>query len=114
MYRGGLKFMRHSISDTAEYGDYTRGPRIITDEVREEMQEILAEIRSGSFAREWIDECRNGAKRFQALRMRENDHLIERVGAKLRAMMPWSEEGKAQAAGDGAPARERAGAAATG
>ena len=114
MYRGGLKFMRHSISDTAEYGDYTRGPRIITDEVREEMQEILAEIRSGSFAREWIDECRNGAKRFQALRMRENDHLIERVGAKLRAMMPWSEEGKAQAAGDGAPARERAGAAAAG
>jgi len=114
MYRGGLKFMRHSISDTAEYGDYTRGPRIITDEVREEMQQILAEIRSGSFAREWIDECRNGAKRFQALRVRENDHLIERVGAKLRAMMPWSEEGKAHAASDGAPARQRAGAAATG
>src|SRR5947209_15928559 len=114
MYRGGMKFMRHSISDTAEYGDYTRGPRIITDEVREEMQEILAEIRSGSFAREWIDECRNGAKRFQALRVRENDHLIERVGAKLRAMMPWSEEGKAHAASDGAPARQRAGAAATG
>src|SRR2546425_12066718 len=114
MYRGGLKFMRYSISDTAEYGDYTRGPRIITDEVREEMQEILAEIRSGSFAREWIDECRNGAKRFQALRGRENDHLIERVGAKLRAMMPWSEEGKAHAASDGAPARQPAGAAATG
>ena len=114
MYRGGLKFMRYSISDTAEYGDYTRGPRIITDEVREEMQEILAEIRSGTFAREWIDECRNGAKRFQALRVRENDHLIERVGAKLRAMMPWSEEGKAHAAGDGGPARERAGAAAAG
>jgi len=78
------------------------------------MQEILAEIRSGTFAREWIDECRNGAKRFQALRVRENDHLIERVGAKLRAMMPWSEEGKAHAAGDGGPARERAGAAAAG
>jgi ketol-acid reductoisomerase len=94
MYRGGMKFMRYSISDTAEYGDYTRGPRIITDEVREVMQQILAEIRSGSFAREWIDECRTGAKRFEELRVRDHDHLIERVGAKLRAMMPWSEEGK--------------------
>ncbi len=102
MYRGGMKFMRYSISDTAEYGDYTRGPRIITDEVREEMVQILAEIQSGSFAREWIRESREGSKRFQALRKSENEHLVERVGAKLRAMMPWSEEGKARAAGKGA------------
>ena len=102
MYRGGMKFMRYSISDTAEYGDYTRGPRIITDEVREEMVQILAEIQSGSFAREWIRESREGGKRFQALRKSENEHLVERVGAKLRAMMPWSEEGKARAAGKGA------------
>ncbi|HUL02350.1 MAG TPA: ketol-acid reductoisomerase [Gemmatimonadales bacterium] len=99
MYRGGMKFMRYSISDTAEYGDYTRGPRIITDEVREEMVQILSEIQSGSFAREWIRESRSGGERFKALRRSENDHLIERVGAKLRAMMPWSEEGKARAAG---------------
>jgi ketol-acid reductoisomerase len=98
MYRGGMKFMRYSISDTAEYGDYTRGPRIISDEVREEMAQILSEIQSGSFAREWIRESREGGKRFQALRKSGNDHLIERVGAKLRAMMPWSEEGKAKAA----------------
>jgi len=99
MYRGGMKFMRYSISDTAEYGDYTRGPRIITDEVREEMVQILSEIQSGSFAKEWIRESRSGGERFKAMRRSENDHLIERVGAKLRAMMPWSEEGKARAAG---------------
>jgi ketol-acid reductoisomerase len=99
MYRGGMKFMRYSISDTAEYGDYTRGPRIITDEVREEMAQILSEIQSGSFAREWLRESKGGGERFKALRRSENDHLIERVGAKLRAMMPWSEEGKARAAG---------------
>jgi ketol-acid reductoisomerase len=98
MYRGGMRFMRYSISDTAEYGDYTRGPRIITDEVREEMVQILSEIQSGSFAREWIQETRSGGARFAALRRSENDHPIERVGAKLRAMMPWSEEGKARAA----------------
>jgi ketol-acid reductoisomerase len=98
MYRGGMKFMRYSISDTAEYGDYTRGPRIITDAVRAEMGKILTEIQNGSFAREWLAECRAGAPRFNALRKSENDHLIERVGAKLRAMMPWSEEGKAKAA----------------
>ncbi len=98
MYRGGMKFMRYSISDTAEYGDYTRGPRIISDAVKEEMVQILSEIQSGSFAREWIREAREGGKRFKTLKQTENDHLIERVGAKLRAMMPWSEEGKARAA----------------
>jgi ketol-acid reductoisomerase len=98
MYRGGMKFMRYSISDTAEYGDYTRGPRIIPDAVRKEMAQILKEIQDGSFAKEWIAETRAGGKRFNALRKSENDHPIERVGAKLRAMMPWSEEGKARAA----------------
>jgi ketol-acid reductoisomerase len=97
MYRGGMKFMRYSISDTAEYGDYTRGPRIVTPAVRAEMQQILADIRSGAFAREWIDEGRAGGPNFQQLRQAERHHLIEEVGARLRAMMPWSEEGKAAA-----------------
>jgi ketol-acid reductoisomerase len=108
MYRGGLAFMRYSISDTAEYGDYTRGPRIITDEVREAMAEILSEIQSGNFAREWIRESREGGHRFQAMRRSEKDLPIERVGAKLRAMMPWTEEGKARAAASG-PAERAAG-----
>jgi ketol-acid reductoisomerase len=96
MYRGGMKFMRYSISDTAEYGDYTRGPKIVTPEVRAAMQRILADIQSGSFAREWIAECRGGGgRRFQALRSAGAAHPIEQVGAKLRAMMPWTEEGKA-------------------
>ena len=94
MYRGGLGFMRRSISDTAEYGDYTRGPRIITAAVREEMARILAEIQSGRFAREWIEECRGGADRFRELRRAGTAHPIERVGATLRGMMPWTEEGR--------------------
>jgi len=93
MYRGGMGFMRRSISDTAEYGDYTRGPRIVTDEVRAAMRRMLADIQSGSFAREWIGETRGGAARFQAMRRAEAEHPIERVGARLRAMMPWTEEG---------------------
>ena len=94
MYRGGMQFMRHSISDTAEYGDYTRGPQLITDETRAEMRRILEAIQDGSFAREWLDENRNGRPNFERLRQQDRDHEIERVGAKLRAMMPWSEEGK--------------------
>ena len=94
MYRGGMQFMRHSISDTAEYGDYTRGPRLITQETRAEMQRILVAIQDGSFAHEWLDENRNGRPNFERLRQQDRDHEIERVGAKLRAMMPWSEEGK--------------------
>jgi len=97
MYRGGMKFMRYSISDTAEYGDYTRGPKIVTPEVRAAMQRILSDIQSGAFAREWIAECRAGARRFQALRHEGTEHPIERVGARLRAMMPWTEEGRAAA-----------------
>ncbi len=94
MYRGGMKFMRYSISDTAEYGDYTRGPKIVTAEVRAAMQRILTDIQSGSFAREWIAECKSGGRRFAALRRSGAEHPIEQVGAKLRAMMPWTEEGK--------------------
>jgi ketol-acid reductoisomerase len=94
MYRGGLQFMRHSISDTAEYGDYTRGPRLITAETRAEMRRILDAIQDGSFAREWLDENRAGRPNFERLRTADRDHEIERVGAQLRAMMPWSEEGR--------------------
>ena len=95
IYRGGLGFMRYSISDTAEYGDLTRGERVITPAVREEMRRLLADIRSGAFAREWIAEGRAGAPRFNELRRKAKEHPIEQVGAKLRAMMPWTEEGKA-------------------
>ncbi len=93
--RGGLGFMRYSISDTAEYGDYTRGPRIITEATRAEMRKILAEIQSGQFAKEWLAEHRGGGANFARMRKRDADHQIEKVGAQLRAMMPWSEEGKA-------------------
>jgi ketol-acid reductoisomerase len=97
MYRGGMQFMRYSISDTAEYGDYTRGPRIITEETRTEMRRILADIQNGNFAREWLAENRAGRANFERMRQADKDHEIERVGAKLRAMMPWSEEAKAAA-----------------
>ncbi len=93
MYRGGLRFMRYSISDTAEYGDYTRGPRIVTDETRAEMRRILQEIQDGRFAREWLAENRVGRPNFERMRQADDDHPIERVGRTLRAMMPWSEEG---------------------
>jgi ketol-acid reductoisomerase len=88
-YQGGISFMRYSVSDTAEFGDYTRGTRIITEETRETMQEILAEVQSGEFAREWILENKAGRPVFNAIRRQEKEHPIEEVGAKLRAMMPW-------------------------
>jgi len=94
MYRGGMQFMRYSISDTAEYGDYTRGPRLITEETRAEMRRILEEIRNGSFAREWLAENRAGRAEFERLRQEDREHEIERVGKVLRAMMPWSQEGQ--------------------
>ena len=94
IYRGGLGFMRHSISNTAEYGDLTRGERVISPAVREEMKKLLADIRNGVFAKEWIAECRAGAPRFNELRKAAQNSQIEQVGAKLRAMMPWTEEGK--------------------
>ncbi len=88
-YQGGINYMRYSVSDTAEFGDYTRGKRIITEETREEMFEILREIQDGEFAREWILE--NQAKRpvFNALRKQEAEHPIQEVGQKLRSMMGW-------------------------
>ena len=88
-YQGGISFMRYSVSDTAEFGDYTRGTRIITEETRETMQDILAEVQSGEFAREWILENKAGRPVFNAIRRLEKEHPIEEVGAKLRAMMPW-------------------------
>ena len=94
IYRGGLGFMRHSISNTAEYGDLTRGDRVISPAVRAEMRKLLADIRNGVFAKEWIAECRAGAPRFAELRRAAQNSQIEQVGARLRAMMPWTEEGK--------------------
>ncbi len=88
-YQGGISYMRYSVSDTAEYGDYSRGKRVITEETRETMREILAEVQSGEFAREWILENQAGRPVFNAQRRIEHEHPIEEVGARLRAMMPW-------------------------
>jgi ketol-acid reductoisomerase len=103
MYRGGLNFMRFSVSDTAEYGDYVSGPRIIDDHVRGTMQAVLREIQDGSFADRWIAENEAGRPEFNRLRQQDHDHLIERVGARLRSQMPFLdpvvvEVGQAQAA----------------
>jgi ketol-acid reductoisomerase len=103
MYRGGMQFMRYSISDTAEYGDYTRGPRLITDETRAEMRRILDEVQNGSFAREWLAENRAGRPNFERLRQADRDHEIERVGKVLRAMMPWLEAAGPAAGGAEGP-----------
>jgi ketol-acid reductoisomerase len=89
MYQGGLSNMRYSVSDTAEYGDYTRGPRVINEFAREEMKQILKEIQDGTFAREWILENQAGCPSFNALRRKDREHQIEIVGKKLREMMPW-------------------------
>jgi len=89
IYQGGLSYMRYSISDTAEFGDYTRGPRIINDAVREEMLDILAEVQDGTFAKEWILENQANRPVYNALRRMDNEHLIEKVGQELREMMPW-------------------------
>ena len=89
MYQGGLGYMRYSVSDTAEYGDYSRGPRIIDDRTRDELRKMLREVQDGSFAREWILENQAGAPFFLATRRREAQHPIEEVGGRLRAMMPW-------------------------
>ncbi len=89
MYEGGMANMRYSISNTAEFGDYTTGPRIVTDETKAEMKRVLDDIQSGRFARDWVTECKAGQPSFKALRRRHAEHNIEEVGAKLRAMMPW-------------------------
>jgi ketol-acid reductoisomerase len=94
MYEGGVSFMRYSVSDTAEYGDLTRGKRVITSQTRQEMKRILEEVQSGSFAREWILENQVGRPVFNALRKKEAEHPIEVVGKKLRSMMGWLKEKK--------------------
>ncbi len=94
IYEGGISTMRYSISNTAQYGDLTRGPRVINDSVKAEMKKILNEIQSGQFAKEWILECRVGKPTFNALTKKGEEHPIEKVGEKLRAMMPWLKSSK--------------------
>jgi ketol-acid reductoisomerase len=99
-YEGGLEYMNHSVSDTAEYGNHTRGPRVIDEAVRDEMQDILEEIQSGAFADEWIEEYEKGAPRLHREREALQEHPIEQVGKKLRGMMPWMEDGEASEDGE--------------
>jgi len=94
IYEGGLSYMRYSVSDTAEYGDYTRGPRIITDETRAEMKKILREIQTGQFAKEFIVENQSNRPAFNAMRRVEKEHQIEVVGKQLRSMMSWLNDKK--------------------
>ena len=94
MYEGGIANMRYSISNTAEYGDLTRGPRVVTAETKKEMRRILDEIQNGEFAREFILENQAGAATLKAKRRIGREHPIEQVGAKLRGMMSWISEGK--------------------
>ncbi|MFC1917999.1 ketol-acid reductoisomerase [Chloroflexota bacterium] len=89
IYNGGLSYMRYSVSDTAEFGDYTRGPRIIDEVIKDEMRQILTEIQDGTFAREWILENQAGRPMYNALKRMESEHPIETVGKELRKMMPW-------------------------
>jgi ketol-acid reductoisomerase len=89
MYQGGIKYMRYSVSDTAEYGDYVSGPRVIDERVRATMRQILGDIQSGEFAKEWIAENEAGREHFMQLRRRNNEHQIEQIGEELRGMMPW-------------------------
>ncbi len=96
IYEGGISNMRFSISDTAEYGDLTRGPRIVTDETKAEMKRILTEIQTGRFAKEWINENQAGRPVYNALRRQSAAHPIEEVGSQLRSMMPWIGAGKAK------------------
>ena len=88
-YRGGLNYMRYSVSDTAEHGDYTGGPRVVTAETKQAMKQVLAEIQDGTYAKKWIDEDKAGRPQFMATRKKEQEHQIEEVGARLRAMMPF-------------------------
>ncbi len=94
IYEGGISNMRYSISNTAQFGDLTRGPRVINEKTKKEMKKILSEIQSGEFAREWILECKANKPVFNALTRKGEEHPIEDVGAKLRAMMPWLKKGK--------------------
>jgi ketol-acid reductoisomerase len=98
LHEGGLAKMHKYISETAQYGDLTRGPRVINDETRERMREVLGEIRRGEFAREWVTEYKAGNVRYRALKQRDLEHPIETVGARLRAQMPWLAEADAKPA----------------
>jgi ketol-acid reductoisomerase len=100
MYEGGLSWMRHSISDTAEYGDYTRGPRVVDEGTRAEMRKILDEIQSGQFAKEWIAEAEGGFPEFLRLRQQARTSQLEEVGKGLRRMMPWLDSETKVAPGD--------------
>jgi ketol-acid reductoisomerase len=94
MYEGGISEMRYSVSNTAQYGDMTRGPLVINDETKRRMRGLLAEVQSGAFANEWMKENRAGKQRFHELEAQTREHPIERVGAKLRSMMPWLAQGR--------------------
>jgi ketol-acid reductoisomerase len=94
IYEGGISEMRYSISNTAQYGDMTRGPLVINDETKNRMKGLLAQIQSGAFAREWMKENRNGRERFKELESKTRSHQIERTGAQLRGMMPWLAESR--------------------
>ncbi|MEZ5225482.1 MAG: ketol-acid reductoisomerase [Acidimicrobiales bacterium] len=94
MYEEGIAGMRYSVSDTAEWGDLTSGPRIINDDVKAEMKKVLTEIQDGTFANNWVEESRSGRAKFLALEEAGHEHPIEKVGAKLRSMMPWISSGK--------------------
>ena len=89
MYRGGLNYMRYSVSDTAEYGDYAAGPRIVTDETRKAMKALLKEVQDGTFAKNWINENKTGRPSFKEMRKKEQDQILENVGAELRSHMPF-------------------------
>jgi ketol-acid reductoisomerase len=95
IYEGGIENMRYSVSNTAEYGDLTRGPRVVTAETKKAMKEILAEVQSGKFADEFLTECASGRARFNALEKAGAEHPIEEVGKRLRAMMPWMKDNQA-------------------
>ena len=94
IYEGGIANMRYSISNTAEYGDLTRGPRVVNEETRAEMKRILKEIQSGEFAREFVEECNSGKISMNAKRRLASEHEIERVGDQLRSMMSWIGQSK--------------------
>ncbi len=109
IYEGGIDWMNHSISDTAKYGEFTRGPRVVNPKTKEEMKKILKEIQSGEFAKEWIAEDKAGRARFKAMKQAYADHPIEKVGGTLRAMMPWlKKRGMDRSAVKAAPAAKSA------
>jgi ketol-acid reductoisomerase len=105
IYQGGIKYMRYSVSDTAEYGDYTRGPQVIDAHTREIMKKVLAGVQDGSFAKEWMQENVKGRKRFLEMRAKASEHLIEKVGSELRKMMPWIQSTKKEVTAEQAQAR---------